>query len=67
MDEDLPRVFANLRDLTGRTAPEQRGLSPAKSAPQADARLSDYYDDETTEIVTRLFAEDFRQLGYPTR
>ena len=70
MDVDLPHVLGKLRDLTGRTSPADFTAADTPAAPhtpQADAAIASHYDDETTDIVTRLFAEDFRQLGYPRR
>lgn len=71
MDRDLPFVLGKLKDLTGRTTPADFAPGGSRSgayrAPKADDKVDSHYDAKTTEIVTRLYAEDFRQLGYPTR
>lgn len=71
MDRDLPFILGKLKDLTGRTTPADfapgGSRSSAYRAPKADDKVDSHYDARTTEIVTRLFAEDFRLLGYSTR
>jgi len=60
LDADLEAIFARI----GGTVPDtvSRAGPPATAA---DTRLAEYYDDECTALVERVYAEDFARLGYP--
>ena len=54
------------QDMLQSIDPETVGVATGNvHATGASNKLAEYYDDETYEIVSRLYADDFRILGYP--
>lgn len=62
IDTDLPEVMGRIFG-----AEAVKDMVFAGTRTDASHRLDEAYGDEESEIVTRLFACDFAELGYPLR